>query len=430
MNPPGKLEGRVCAVIFSLIAAAAALAFPGLERTRFKDIPANDPAREVLATVLGSRFYSLKDRFSAEEWSGAGYGAAWDRARGYFPDRTYFVQPGMYFMTHGFDAEGRRFMEIHDSPYLALCVENRRTFTPGSIVSEYGRMRAAANGREAAGFREKLGRLEAAFGDEAAHRLLRKSLGEALYVRLLAGLREEDYHMLAAGLMHEGMHAALDDAQATRLQAEFKAGDRPVQWDELGAFMAETGYHARFSGWAVAEVLSGWGRIDPLLEGLEAFRKTARPPAGAGRARFDRIRDQAWAQADLSRLRAREIWQSARRIQELVAGFRKDYVREGVPPDLEAALAGLEKDGGVFAAGAGEAIQANELALRSFEDLLDIWGAWAEGGRPYPPPVTDSQAVIRQARDVRWPAADRAASTAATLIRRAGRELTKVRTTS
>ncbi len=425
MKPPGDPKGKVWAVVFCLIAAAALTARPAPERTRFKDLPANDPVREVIQTILRSKFYSLRSLFSREEWSGAGYGAAWERAKGYFPGQIYLVRPGTYFMTHGFDADGRLFMEVHESPYLALCAENRRTFVPGSVVADYGRMRAAANGREAASFVEKLGRLEAAFRDDAAHRDLRKKLGAAIYDRLLDGLRDENYHMLAAGLMHEGMHAVLAEARAARLQAEFKAGDRPVQWDELGAFMAETGYHARFSGWAVGEVLSGWGQIDSLLKGLEVSRRTSRLPAGAGRVRFDPIRSQAWAQADLSRLRAREIWQSARRIQELIAGFRKDYVRGGVPPDLKAALSGLGKEGSAFIAAAGEAIQANELALRSLEDVLDIWGAWADGQRPFPPPMTDSQAVLRQARETRWPDAEAAASTAAVLMRRAGQELAK-----
>ncbi len=425
MKPPGNPKGKVWAVVFCLTAAAALAARPAPERTRFKDLPANDPVREVIQTVLRSKFYSLRSLFPREEWSGAGYGAAWERAKGYFPSQIYLVRPGTYFMTHGFDADGRLFMEVHESAYLALCAENRGTFEPDSVVAEYGRMRAAANGQEAASFGEKLGRLEAAFRDDAAHRDLRKRLGAAIYDRLLDGLREENYHMLAAGLMHEGMHAALDDAQAARLQAEFRAGDRPVQWDELRAFMAETGYHARFSGWAVAEVLSGWGEIDSLLKRLEVFRKTSKPPAGAARVRFEQTISQAWAQADISRLRAREIWQSARRILELIAGFRKDYVRDGAPPDLETALAGLEKEGAAFAAAAGEAIRANELALRSLEDVLDIWGAWADGQRPYPPPMTDSQSVLKEARSVRWPDAEAAASSAAALMRRAGQELAK-----
>lgn len=423
MNPPLEPRRPVWLAVLCLGAAAAVLASPGPERTLFRDLPPNDPVREVIGSVLGSRFYSLRDRFSAEEWSGAGYGAAWDRARSYFPGQTYFVRPGTYFMTHGFDADGRLFMEIHDSPYLALCVENRRTFESGSIVDDYGRMRAAANGREAAGFREKLGPLEAGFLAEKARRDLRRALGEPLYARLLEAFREEDYHMLAGGLMHEGMHAGLSDTHAARLQTEFKAGKIPVQWDELRAFMAEIGYQARFSAWAAGEVRSGWGRMEPLLKGLEAFRRTSRLPVGGGRSRFDQIRTQAWAQAALLRLRARELWQSARRMQELASDFRRDYVRSDAPQDLETSLAGLERDMSAIVSAAGEAIQSDELALRALETVLNTWGAWADGRRPFPPPVTDSRAVVKQAQDIRWPVADTAAPAA--LMRRAGQELAK-----
>jgi hypothetical protein len=421
MNPPSRIKGAVWLAVFGLLGVAALLARQGLERTLFRDLPPNDPVRQVVESVLGSRSVPVKGLFTPGEWSNGGYGAAWDRARGYFPARIYFVRPGTYFMTHGFDADGRRFMEIHDSPYLTLCVANRLTFAPGSIVGDYERMRAAENGREASSFREKLGGLEAGFRDEKAHHDLRLALGEPLYAKLLQALREEDLHMIAGGLVHEGMHAGLDDARAARLQAEFKAAKLPVQWDELGAFMAEAGYHARYAGWAAADIRSSWGRIGALLKDLEKFRRMSRLPAGGSRTGFDRIRAQAWAQAAVSRLRAREIWQSARRMQELVTGFRENYFRGDAPQDLAALLEKLESGSASFAAAAGEAIPSNELALRSLEEALDAWGAWAGGRRPFPPPITDSQAVLSQAGNVRWPAADTA--TAGTLMRRAGEEL-------
>ena len=350
MSPPSKLAGAVLLPVLGLclLAAAAGPARPGLERTLFKNIPPNDPVRAVVETVIGSRFYSLRDRFSAQEWSGLGFGAAWDRARSYFPDKTYLVRPGTYFMTHGYDADGRLFMEVHESPYLTLCVENRKTFSPSSVVEEYGRMRAAANGIEAGGFREKTGRLESLFRDEKASGELRRALGDALYGRLLEALRDEDYQMLAGGLMHEGMHAGLDGAQAAALQTGFKAGTSPVQWDELQAFMAEIGYHARFSAWATADINADWGRISALARDLEAYRKTARLPAGTAKDRFDRIRSQSWAQIAFVRLRAREIWQSARRMEDLTGGFRRDYVNANVPADLQALLDKLGGDTAEF----------------------------------------------------------------------------------
>jgi hypothetical protein len=331
-------------------------------------------------------------------------------------------------MTHGFEADGRLFMEVHDSPYLTLCIENWRTFTPGSIVAEYGRMRAAANGIEAGGFREKTGRLESFFRDEEAHRKLRKTLGDPLFTRLLEELREENYHMLAGGLMHEGLHAGLDDAYVARLQAEFKAGARPIQWDELRAFMAETGYHAHYCGWAAGEVEAGWGQVSALVRELEAYRRTAKLPAGTSKDRLERIKTQAWVQAALIRLRAREIWQSARRMDDLAGGFRKDYVNKDVPADLETMLARLESGATEFVGATEIAIRSTELALRALEAVLDTWSQWAAGRRPFPPPVTDSQAVIRRAGDIRWPAADRNA--AAALMRRADREIGKDRTAS
>jgi len=362
---------------------------------------------------------------TAEEWTGRGYAAAWERARRYFPGQTYYVRPGTYFMTHGFDADGRLFMEIHDSAYLALCVANRTTFTPGSIVEDYGRMRAAANGLEAAGFRDKVGRLEPFFKDEAAHRRLRKALGEALYGRLLVALREEDYHMLAAGLVHEGLHAGLEGALVSRVQNEFSAGAGSVQWDEVQSFAAEIGYHASFCEWAAADIEALWRKAGSSLADLEAFRKTAGYPVGAGEARLDRIRVRAWAQAALIRLRAREIWQSARRARDLAEGLRRDYLKGAPPEDIASLVRDLERDTAGFAAAAGEAIQATELAVRSFEQVLDTWGMWAAGARPFPPPITDSRAVTGRAGAIRWPSPGEGA--AAALMTKAAEALARDR---
>lgn len=420
MNPPVKLRGAFFAPALCLLAAAV-LALPPRERTLFREIPPNDPVREVITAVLGSRRYSLRDRFTAQEWSTDGYGAAWGRARGYFPEKTYLVRPGTYFMTHGFDADGRLFMEIHESPYLALCVDNRRTFAPGAVVEEYRRMLAAANGGEAAGFAEKTGRLAASFRDEESHRRLRRALGGSLYLRLVEALRDEDYHMLAGGLIHEGMHAGLDDALVARLQSDFKAGSRPVQWDELRAFMAELGYHARSCARASADIEASWEQVGSLLKSLESFRKTSRLPAAAARERFDRIAARAGAQAALIRLRAREIWQSARRMQDLAEGFEKDYVKGTPPPDVGELLAGVGGGAAAFIQAAGGAIQATELAVRSLEAVFETWDTWAAGRRSFPPPVTDSRAIMTRAKGIIWPAP--AAGPAAVLMKKAAAAL-------
>ncbi len=68
-------------------------------------MPSDDPVREIVQTVLGSKFYALREEFTAGERAAGGYAAAWDRAKRYFPASAYFVLPGTYFMTHGFDPD-------------------------------------------------------------------------------------------------------------------------------------------------------------------------------------------------------------------------------------------------------------------------------------------------------------------------------------
>ncbi|MGB8960061.1 MAG: hypothetical protein WCC00_13715 [Candidatus Aminicenantales bacterium] len=428
MKPPVRPAGTFLASLLFMIAAVGVPGRPLPERILFKDMPSTDPARQVVQTVLGSKFYSMRDGFTASEWTASGFGGAWERARRYFPRDTYFVRPGTYFMTHGFDADGRLFMEIHESAYLTLCVENRRTYAPGAVVDDYGRMLAAANGREAAAFREKMGRLEPDFREGEANRGLRKALGDSLYLRLLQELREEDYHMIAGGLMHEGMHAGMDDALVARVQAEFNAGRRDVQWDELRAFMAEIGYHTVYCRWAEDDIAGLWRQIEGRLGELEGLRKKPSLRPGPDRTRFEKARAQAWAYAALVRLRMREVWQSARRMQDLAGSFRRDYVRSVPPAGIEELFTRLDGETSGFAAASGEAIRATELVVRSLEEVLDEWGAWAAARRPFPPPITDSQAISRWAKDIRWP--DRApAATGAVLMKRAEEEIGKERTT-
>jgi hypothetical protein len=386
-------------VIVGLLAALTLAARPPAERTPFKDLPPAAPEREVIRAVLDWPLDRVRRGFTEREWKAEGFGGAWDSARRYFPDRTYLVRPGTYFMTHGFDADGRLFMEIHDSDYLRICAVNRRTFGAGSIVDAYKRMRGAEGGHEAADFREKTGRLEAFFRDETARRVLSDALGRSVHARLLEALQEENYHMLAGGFVHEGMHAGIEDATVARLQAEFKAGGRPVQWDELRAFMAESAYHGQFCRWAADEV-SAWERqIEAALQELEPQRR--RPD----RAKFERSRARCWAFAALARLRMRESWQSVQRIRALITGFREDYLRGDPPADVAGLLAAQDHDAAAFAEAAGKAVQSAELALRSLEDMLDLWTAWAEGRRPFPPPVIDSMAIVKDLRSVVWPSA-------------------------
>ena len=429
MKPPVRPAGAFLASLLFMIAAVGVPGRPLRERILFKDIPSTDPARQVVQTVLGSKFYSMRDGFATSEWTASGFGGAWERARRYFPRDTYFVRPGTYFMTHGFDADGRLFMEVHESAYLTLCVENRRTFAPGAVVEDYGRMLAATNSRETAAFREKTGGLEPYFREEEANRGLRKALGESLYLRLLKELREEDYHMIAGGLMHEGMHAGMDDTLVARVQAEFHAGRRDVQWDELRAFMTEIGYHAAYCRWAEDDIAGLWRQIEGRTRELEGLRKKPSLRPGPDQARFEKVRAQSWAYAALVRLRMREVWQSARRMQDLAGSFRKDYVRSVPPAGIEELFTRLDGETSGFAAASGETIQATELVVRSLEEVLDGWGAWAAARRPFPPPITDSQAISRQVKDIRWPDPAPAAAGAAALMKRAGEELEKERTT-
>ena len=373
-------------------------------RTLFKDIPPNDPKREILQTVVSSPFYSMQGMFQSQEWTTGHYGGAWERARQYYPNHAYFIQPGTYFMTHGFSSDGKLFMEIHESAYLSLCAENRQTFTNRTIVAEYARMLGAAGGREAAAFREKMGRLESYFRDEASKDRLRKRLGDRLYERLLKELREENYHMFAGGLMHEGMHAKMDDdALVARIQTDYRGCRLPVQWDELRAYMAELTYHKNFYRWAVGDIMNSWKQIENLIKELEALRKKPKPLSQADKDRLEAIKARIKAYIALIRLRMREIWQSAQRMQGLLVSLQRDYFKPNPPPDVDRLTRKLTSDINDFVRDVGETIKQTELLLRALEAHLDLWNEWAACRRPFPPPKPDSDKIIDGARETPWP---------------------------
>ena len=386
-----------------IVAAVRVLGAQVPSRTLFKDLPPTDPRREAVQSVLASSLDSLRARFPGREWTEGGYRSAWDRARGYFPASVFYVEPGTYFMTHGFGPDGRLFMEIHDSAYLSLSVANRRTFTDATVVGEYGRMLGAAGGGEAAAFREKAGRLEPFFRDEASTGLLREALGRALFGRLLEGLRAENAHMLAGGFVHEGMHAGMDGEKlVARIQAEFKAGGLAVQWDELRAFMAEAAFHGAYYLWAVDGIAGGWDEIRARLGELERLRKNPRLVRTADKERFVRATAGMGAHTALIRLRMRELWQSAQRLRGLVVNFEKDYLKPEPPAEVEAQIKKLADDIAGFAGAVGETIQRTELALRRLEEVLGQWDDWAAGLRPFPPPVTDSRDILEKAGIAAW----------------------------
>ncbi len=424
-NAVRPAKARLPGVLFSL-AAIPVLLGQAPSRTLFKDLPPTDPRREVIQTLLATPPDLLRARFPGREWVEGGYRAAWDRARGYFPASVYYVEPGTYFMTHGFGPDGRLFMEIHDSAYLSLSVANRRTFTDGAVVGVYGRMLGAAGGLEAAVFREKTGRLEPCFRDEASKKRLRKALGETLYGRLLEGLREENIHMLAGGLMHEGMHAGMDgESFVARIQAEFKEGGLAVQWDELRAFMAEAGFHGSFYRWASDGIAAAWDEIEARLEELEALRGKPRLVRAQDRERFERATARLGAATALARLRMRELWQSAQRLRGLMVNFQRDYLKPGPPAGIEDLMKKLAGDIAGFVEAVGESIRRTELALRRLEEVLGQWDEWASGDRPFPPPVTDSKDVLAGAGTAAWPAPP--AADAVRLKKRAEEEIARER---
>jgi hypothetical protein len=395
-------------------------------RTLFKDLPPGDPRREVIQAVLASPLDLLRARFPGKDWVEGGYRDAWDRARRYFPASVYYVEPGTYFMTHGFGPDGRLFMEIHESAYLSLSVANRRTFTDGSIVAESRRMLEAAGGSEAASFKEKMGRLESHFRDEASKQRLRKVLGDTLYFRLLEGLREENAHMLAGGLMHEGIHAGMDGEElVARIQASFKGGGLSVQWDELRAFMAEAVFHGSFCRWAASEIAAVGAEVGVRLEMLETLRARPRLVRAPDKEKFERAAAGIGAIAAIARLRMRELWQSAQRLQGLVVGFQNEYIKPDPPPGMEDLTKKLAGDVSGFIGDAGESIERTELALRRLEEVLGQWDEWAAGLRPFPPPVTDSKDIPARIGRTAWPAPPSA--DADRLKKMAERELAGVR---
>jgi len=390
--------------VLLILAAVRALTAQAPSRTLFKDLPPTNPRRETVQAVLASPLDFLRVLYPGRSWVEGGYRDAWDRARRYFPASVYYVEPGTYFMTHGFGPDGRLFMEIHDSAYLSQSVTNRRTFVDGAIIGEYTRMLGAAEGGEAASFREKTGRLEACFHDQASKNRLQKNLGETLYRRLLEGLRGENTHMLVGGLIHEGMHAGMDGEElVVRIQAEFKAGRLAVQWDELRAFMAEAGFHGAYSRWVADAIADGWDAIGTALRELETFRRKARLDRAADKGKFEKATARIGANTAIARLRMRELWQSAQRLQGLAVNFQRDYLRPAPLSGIEDLTSKLAGDVAVFVGDTGESIRGTEIALRRLEEVLGQWDEWAAGLRPFPPPVTDSMEVLKKAGTVTWP---------------------------
>ncbi len=394
------------------------------ERTLFKDLPPSDPKRQVLQEILNSPQSSMRNGFSSGEWTTGHYGGAWGRAQQYFPNHVYFTESDEYFMTHFFNPNGKLEMEIYNSAFLNRCIANNRTFTNGSVVSSYNRM-LANDPLAAQSFQEKMGRLEFYFRDEASKEKLRKMLGNGLFNRLLEELRKENHHMLAGALMHEGMHAEMDDDQlVNRIQSEYKACHLPVQWDELRAYMAEINYHSKFYAWAVKDINSHWGDISRLLAELEAFRKRKKPLSSAEKERVEEIKAKIKAHIALIRLRMRELWQSAQRMNGLMGNFKNDYLKPDAPDEHRDMIDKIAASIAEFVKNVGQAIQQTEHLLRDLEQILDLWNEWASCKLPDPPDKKRTDDLKRDVGRIRWPAPP--APQAEEIKKKAEREIGKI----
>lgn len=374
------------------------------ERTLFRNLPRNDPKREIIQTILGSSRYSMKSRFTRKEWTSGHYGGAWQRARQYFPNRMYYTESQEYFMTHGFSPKGKLYMEVFNSAFMKSCSQNRNTFTNQNIVGSYNQMRSSGNEQAVREFQEKLGQLESYFRDEASKNRLRKMLGTALYNQLLKELREENYHMFAGALMHEGMHAKMDDAgTVARIQNEFKSCKLPVQWDEQRAYMAEINYHSRYYFWAVNNINFHWSKIAQYLADLERFRNKPKPLSEADKEKIEQIKAKIKAHIALIRLRLREIQQSAQRMSSLVGNFKKEYVKSNAPGDARSMIDKLAASILSFVNQVGQTIQNTELILRDLEQLLKLWNDWAACHIDEPPDKSSGTDIVKRARGTSWP---------------------------
>ena len=335
---------------------------PPPKKTLFKDIPPNDPKRQLIQEILNSPSSAMRNGFTSGEWTTGHYGGAWGRAQQYFPNHAYFTESDKYFMTHFFNPNGKLEMEIYNSAFLNLCLANRQTFTNRTIVGEYNRM-LGNNPGAARSFQEKMGRLESYFRDEASKAKLRKMLGNSLYNRLLGELRKENQHMLAGALMHEGMHAEMDDDElVNRIQSEYKACHLPVQWDELRAYMAEINYHSQFYRWAVGDINGHWKDISDLLAQLETFRKRKKPLSEAEKRKIEEIKAKIKAHIALIRFRMRELWQSAQRMSGLMGNFKDEYLKPDAPDEHRDMIDNIAVNIANFVKDVGLAIQQTGTA--------------------------------------------------------------------
>lgn len=374
---------------------------PPPERTRFDRVPANDPRREIIQTVLDSTRLTT-GLMTEEVWKTADFQRPWQRASQYFPQSAYFTTSQEHFLTHFFNPQGFQEIEIFDSAYLRMCVQNRGTFTRDGVVGAYRQM-LTGDPAGAASFSQKLGELEPYFHDENSKENLRQMIGDDLFDRLLKELREEGYHLFAGALIHEGVHAGMDDpGKVAAIQEKYKACKLAVQWDELRAYMTEISYHGRFYNWAVNDIFASWRRIDDLLKELEKLRKKPKPLSKVDKDSLEALKAKIKAYIALIRLRMRELQDSARRMQGLLASFLKGHLKPEAPASDRKALEALLKALTTFTEVVGQELQRQELLLKGLESYLDLWNRWASCELNTPPDRKVVEEIIKKARGTRW----------------------------
>lgn len=372
-------------------------------RTPFGDVPANDPRKEIIQTVLDSRA-TTTGLMTEAMWRAGAFHMAWQRVGQYFPQRASFTTAREHFLTHFFNPLGYQELEIFDSDYLRMCVRNRTTFTREGVVGAYRGMREG-DAAGAASFSRKFGALEPYFRDEASKERLRDMIGGELFDHLLDSLRREGYHMFAGALIHEGMHALMDDpARVAAIQEQYKSCQLPVQWDELRAYMAEINYHARFYNWAVGDIFASWRQIENLLKQLEALRKKPKPLSEADKEKLEEIKAKIKAYIALIRLRMREIETSAERMRGLMGNFRQEHLKPNAPAKDQDMIKSVAAAVTNFVTAVGQELQRQELLLKGLEEYLDLWNRWAGCELKTPPERKIVDDILRRAKGARWPA--------------------------
>ena len=265
-------------------------------------------------------------------------------------------------------------MEVHESAYLTLCVENRRTFTAGSIVDEYGRMRGAGGRPGSRGLSGETGRLEPFFRDErrtrppesAGRRPLRRLPRQASGKRTIT--------CSPAGSCTKASTPASTTPSSPGSRPTSRRGGGPSNGTSCGlswprsAITAFTANGPRPTSRPVEE-----GRGPPPEARMLRGRRRASARRGPGG--FRRLRAGSWTRPRSLRLGCARSGSRPGAWRISLASFRRDYVRGRPPAEVEGPL-GPSSATGRLHRRRRRAIQAAELALR---DLEGTWTCGANG---------------------------------------------------